>query len=130
MNMSYNKLRNTSLIPVIGFGMITTCLTLVSVVDTANNSDAVLSIIALILFTILTTLVRYLTLPILLEKHENKYQEIMVLSGFVWFLNLTCFLMLFIESKSLIMVFGMLYLLILFIPIEKLRLNFWRRKDV
>ncbi|QOD55617.1 hypothetical protein IC627_09695 [Photobacterium damselae subsp. piscicida] len=128
--MSYNKLRNISLIPTIGFGMITTWLTLVSVVDTANNSDAVLSIIALILFTILTTLVRYLTLPILLEKHENKYQEIMVLSGFVWFLNLTCFLMLFIESKSLIMVFGMLYLLILFIPIEKLRLNFWRRKDV
>ncbi|MCY9804387.1 hypothetical protein OTK51_13215 [Vibrio scophthalmi] len=130
MNMSYNKLRNTSLIPAIIFGMITTCLTLVSVVDTASNSDVVLSIIALILFTILTTLVRYLTLPILLEKHEDKQHEIMVLSGLVWFLNLTCFLMLFIASQSLIMVFGMLYLLILFVPIEKFRLNFWRRKDV
>ncbi|ATI44234.1 hypothetical protein ACRZ5S_19805 [Vibrio scophthalmi] len=131
MNMSYNKYRNVCLIPSIAFGMVTTYLSLVSVVsDSVSNTDAVLTFAALLLFTTLTTLVRYLSLPVLLQKHEDKTQEVMFLSGFIWLLNLCCFLMLLIDSGSLIMLLGMVYLTILFVPIEQFRLNFWRKEDV
>ncbi|ELA7830696.1 hypothetical protein Q6U52_000856 [Vibrio alginolyticus] len=127
MNMNYNKLRNLSLIPAIGFGMGTSYLTLISVVNPISNSVTAITIGLLILFTILTTLIRYLTLPVMFEKHTDKTDEITILCGVLWFLNMGCFAILTVPSSSWLPIIGIFYLTALFVPVESINFRFWRK---